>query len=212
MQVADGTRTRDHRDHNPELYQLSYRHLERGQCSRTGRVPRERTLLLLASLAAVTVAGAQAGSEQAFPATIRLPEGFQPEGIAIAGTPFYVGSIPNRRDLPRRPANRQGRRPRRRRLRQGGDRRRGEPGAAARRRGPTGKDVRLFQNSANKIARIALSPNLGSGRITGFITDSDYDVPTTIDELGTRLYAVNARFSTTPTPTTPYDVVRVAKR
>jgi hypothetical protein len=26
--VADGTRTRDHRDHNPELYQLSYRHRE----------------------------------------------------------------------------------------------------------------------------------------------------------------------------------------
>src|SRR5262249_20569819 len=25
-QVADGTRTRDHRDHNPGLYQLSYRH------------------------------------------------------------------------------------------------------------------------------------------------------------------------------------------
>src|SRR5436190_19531349 len=25
--VADGTRTRDHRDHNPGLYQLSYRHL-----------------------------------------------------------------------------------------------------------------------------------------------------------------------------------------
>jgi hypothetical protein len=24
--VADGTRTRDHRDHNPGLYQLSYRH------------------------------------------------------------------------------------------------------------------------------------------------------------------------------------------
>ena len=29
--VADGTRTRDHRDHNPGLYQLSYRHrAERG--------------------------------------------------------------------------------------------------------------------------------------------------------------------------------------
>ena len=26
--VADGTRTRDHRDHNPGLYQLSYRHLD----------------------------------------------------------------------------------------------------------------------------------------------------------------------------------------
>jgi hypothetical protein len=24
--VADGIRTRDHRDHNPGLYQLSYRH------------------------------------------------------------------------------------------------------------------------------------------------------------------------------------------
>jgi len=30
-EVADGTRTRDHRDHNPGLYQLSYRHrAERG--------------------------------------------------------------------------------------------------------------------------------------------------------------------------------------
>ena len=29
--VADGTRTRDHRDHNPGLYQLSYRHLARGE-------------------------------------------------------------------------------------------------------------------------------------------------------------------------------------
>ena len=29
--VADGTRTRDRRDHNPELYQLSYRHRARGQ-------------------------------------------------------------------------------------------------------------------------------------------------------------------------------------
>ena len=26
LRVADGTRTRGHRDHNPELYQLSYRH------------------------------------------------------------------------------------------------------------------------------------------------------------------------------------------
>jgi hypothetical protein len=26
IEVADGTRTHDHRDHNPGLYQLSYRH------------------------------------------------------------------------------------------------------------------------------------------------------------------------------------------
>jgi hypothetical protein len=28
--VADGIRTRDHRDHNPGLYQLSYRHRAAG--------------------------------------------------------------------------------------------------------------------------------------------------------------------------------------
>ncbi len=31
--VAEGTRTPDHRDHNPGLYQLSYRHREQGQDS-----------------------------------------------------------------------------------------------------------------------------------------------------------------------------------
>jgi hypothetical protein len=33
MRVAEGTRTPDHRDHNPGLYQLSYRHHEPGQNS-----------------------------------------------------------------------------------------------------------------------------------------------------------------------------------
>jgi hypothetical protein len=35
--VANGTRTRDHRDHNPGLYQLSYRHRARGMVP--GRQP-----------------------------------------------------------------------------------------------------------------------------------------------------------------------------
>ena len=42
--MADGARTRDHRDHNPELYQLSYRHLARVRIARplrhTGRTTR----------------------------------------------------------------------------------------------------------------------------------------------------------------------------
>ncbi|MCU1603128.1 MAG: hypothetical protein JWO22_3837, partial [Frankiales bacterium] len=29
--VSDGARTRDNRDHNPVLYQLSYTHQERGE-------------------------------------------------------------------------------------------------------------------------------------------------------------------------------------
>ena len=41
------------------------------------------------------------------------------------------------------------------------------------------------------------------------LTDPDFDVPTTVARLGLRLYAINARFSTPPTPETPYDVVKV---
>src|SRR5919204_3309544 len=40
--VADGTRTHDHRDHNPGLYQLSYRHREQSKDSRRGATTRRR--------------------------------------------------------------------------------------------------------------------------------------------------------------------------
>jgi sugar lactone lactonase YvrE len=51
-----------------------------------------RLVLVFAGVAAIvtSIAGAQA----AFPAKIALPDGFQPEGIAISGEQFYVGSIP----------------------------------------------------------------------------------------------------------------------
>ncbi len=304
----------------------------------------KRVVLLLLTLAAVAAAGTQAASEQTFPATIRLPDGIQPEGIAIAGNTFYVGSIPTgavyRGDLrtgvvPSTPlvpggagkaaigveANR-GRlfvagggtgkafvysattgaelatyqlttsatfindvvvtrnaawftdslNPVLYRVPLGPN---GLPGpATAVRTVPysgdiayvagfnvngidatpngkqlvivqsntgklftvtpsgvtneidlgggnvlrgdgillTGKTLYVVQNRDNKIAKIALSARLDSGRITGYITDPDFDVPTTIDDLGSRLYAVNARFGTPPTPTTRYDVVQVAKR
>ena len=52
-----------------------------------------RTLLLAATVAVVAVPAAFA--KAAFPETIPLPNGWQPEGIAIGrGTTFYVGSIP----------------------------------------------------------------------------------------------------------------------
>ena len=43
MKVAEGTRTPDHRDHNPELYQLSYRHREAATGYRTGSGPSPET-------------------------------------------------------------------------------------------------------------------------------------------------------------------------
>ncbi len=52
-----------------------------------------RSLALALGLAATLAASAVAATN-AFPARIDLPDGFQPEGIAIAGQQFYVGSIP----------------------------------------------------------------------------------------------------------------------
>jgi hypothetical protein len=44
------------------------------------------------------------------------------------------------------------------------------------------------------------------------IAIGDLDVPTTVAAYGDRLYLPNARFTTTPTPDTPYDVIAVARR
>ena len=52
-----------------------------------------RLLLTFMALAAVAATVASAGAG-AFPERIELPDNFEPEGIAIAGDQFYVGSIP----------------------------------------------------------------------------------------------------------------------
>jgi hypothetical protein len=74
-----------------------------------------------------------------------------------------------------------------------------------------GKTLYVVQNQLNRIAVVELSPDLSSGTIVDTITDSDFDVPTTIAKFGSSLYAVNARFSTPPTPDTAYTVVRVSR-
>jgi hypothetical protein len=72
-----------------------------------------------------------------------------------------------------------------------------------------GKRLYVVQNQNNLITVIRLRHDLSSGTAVSQITDPRFDVPTTIDRFGPWLYAVNARFSTPPTPTTPYTVVRV---
>jgi hypothetical protein len=74
-----------------------------------------------------------------------------------------------------------------------------------------GKTLYVVRNQLNQIAAIQLAPNFASGDVITTITHPAFDVPTTVTELGSRLYAVNARFSTPPTPTTQYDVVQVSK-
>jgi sugar lactone lactonase YvrE len=74
-----------------------------------------------------------------------------------------------------------------------------------------GRTLYVVQNQLNKIAVVALAKGFASGTIERTITDSDFDVPTTIDRHGKSLYAVNARFGTTPGPTTTYSVVQVRR-
>jgi sugar lactone lactonase YvrE len=57
-----------------------------------------------------------------------------------------------------------------------------------------GKTLYVVRNQDNQVAVIALSANLSSGRIVRRLTNSRLDTPTTIDDFGRRLYAVNARF------------------
>jgi hypothetical protein len=74
-----------------------------------------------------------------------------------------------------------------------------------------GRRLYVVQNRDNQIAVVHLKRNLRRGEIKRFLTDDDFDVPTTIAERGRFLWAVNARFTTPPTPDTTYDVVRVSR-
>jgi len=73
-----------------------------------------------------------------------------------------------------------------------------------------GSHLYVVQNSRN-IAVVNLNHDLTSGAIERSITDPDFRVPSTIAGFGESLYAVNARFDTTPGPSVDYDIVKVPK-
>src|SRR5215203_4689208 len=73
---------------------------------------------------------------------------------------------------------------------------------------------RLFavvRSPQDGVVVIKLRSNLLSGTVVRTITSDDLDDPTTIDEQGSRLYAVNARFSTPPGPDVPYWVTKLKR-
>jgi sugar lactone lactonase YvrE len=76
----------------------------------------------------------------------------------------------------------------------------------------SGRRLYVVRNQDNQIAVVRLAVGLRRGAIVRTIRDRRFDVPTTIDESGSYLYAVNARFGISPTRTTRYQVVRVPKR
>jgi hypothetical protein len=74
-----------------------------------------------------------------------------------------------------------------------------------------GRTLYVVQNRLNQISVIELSRDLTQGEVVDVITSPHFDVPTTIDDFGPLLYAVNARFGTPPAPDTDYTVVQVRK-
>jgi hypothetical protein len=74
-----------------------------------------------------------------------------------------------------------------------------------------GRTLYVVQNVDNKLAVVHLKKGLRRGAIKRYLTDSDFDVPTTLASRAGFLWTVNARFTTPPAPTTTYDVVRVSR-
>jgi len=69
--------------------------------------------------------------------------------------------------------------------------------------------VYVVEGGKNQITKLVLNDIWSSGEVVDVITSPDFDSPTTVASFGQSLYAVNAKFSTPPIPTTPYEIVRV---
>ncbi|WP_117214119.1 SMP-30/gluconolactonase/LRE family protein [Allorhizocola rhizosphaerae] len=74
-----------------------------------------------------------------------------------------------------------------------------------------GRTLYVVQNQLNRVAVFRLSLDGRSGRLVTTATDPRFDIPTTVAAFGRRLYLPNARFSTPPTPETPYTAVAIPK-
>jgi sugar lactone lactonase YvrE len=74
-----------------------------------------------------------------------------------------------------------------------------------------GKRLYVVQNSLNVVAVLELGPDVTTATVVNRVANDDFDVPTTIDRFGSRLYVVNARFSTPPTAETPYWITGFAR-
>ncbi|MDX6598114.1 MAG: hypothetical protein QOE87_2001 [Gaiellales bacterium] len=72
-----------------------------------------------------------------------------------------------------------------------------------------GLTLYVVQNSSNQVAVFRLSKDLTKATFVKALTDPDFDVPTTIDRAGKRLYVVNARFGTATPTDQHYDIVKV---
>jgi hypothetical protein len=75
-----------------------------------------------------------------------------------------------------------------------------------------GRKLYVVLNRDNIVRELRLSKDLSSATTVRDITRAEFDTPTTIARSSGRKYVVNGKFSTTPTPDTPYEVVKVPKK
>jgi len=73
-----------------------------------------------------------------------------------------------------------------------------------------GRTLYVVQNQNNRVEVFALGPGLSSATLQRTLTGNT-DIPTTIAWVAGATYAVNARFSTPVTPTTPYWITRLGR-
>lgn len=72
-----------------------------------------------------------------------------------------------------------------------------------------GRTLYVVQNRLNTVAVVKLNARGTEGRVVGRLTDPRFDIPTTVARFGPKLYLPNARFSTPPTPETPYAAIAI---
>ncbi len=72
-----------------------------------------------------------------------------------------------------------------------------------------GRTLHVVRNSSNLVVTMELDEDALAAAFAGEATSLDFDVPTTAALVGDALWAVNARFSTDPTPETEYWITRV---
>jgi sugar lactone lactonase YvrE len=74
-----------------------------------------------------------------------------------------------------------------------------------------GHTLYVAQNFLNQISVVRLDAGQTSGEVVQVLTDADFDIPTTVTSFGASLYAVNARFTTPPTPDTAYWIAKLPR-
>ena len=74
-----------------------------------------------------------------------------------------------------------------------------------------GRTLYVVRNRLDEVAVLKLDRDGDTGRQIDTLTSDGFDVPTTIARWRGAFYLPNARFTTTPTPETTYDVTRVER-